>query len=1039
MPRSAADEIVWPTGGFQWTPELRAKLPIVRGINAPPLKAPWPLVSSLVELEKALDGQFPGAKSGLSWGETETLARQYALLRHSIACAAQAEYENALAVASKLQSRGIVHKFACTYLFPHIEAWATEYLEAGQQFEALLALNSILPLRKVLATLERYTWVFSNSYYFSQFSSSPIYLQIHLHGEQALDLLDLGVRHGTMTLPLYGRMHSPQTIPRLVPHMEKREAREALEELAKHYPAAVMKTAMEHAAATRSATNDRWTVRLAMAHVDAQPAALAALDEASRTKFQTLLAALDCKEADPAQVPDLLLNPPWRQKVRPPAPPKLDIQAIPTEERVEWSPEQRQQLSQYSPRARWFQKEQPTPASILETLGIGPAARLRVLGGVAVQAADIGNPTYLGYVYPDLLFYLPPPVALAIWNIYSWPNKSDHTAPITALLAKHGTAAIPGLLSYTSAYPEQGLEIAAPIDTPRLVPIALHALNRSKKAKAAAIAWIRAHLGTVANTILPLALGADKAAAQDARVGLYWLAESGLDEAVKKVAAQYGETVIAGLRSLNPLNLLPSKTPKLPTFFVPGSFTRPRLLSGAALPLAAVENIGVMLAISKVETPYAGLKTVREACNPDSLAEFAWDLFQAWTEAGSPAKEGWAFLALGLLGNDETAHRLVPKIREWPGESAHARAVLGLDLLAAIGTDVALMHLNAIASKSKHKPLQERAKEKIALVAEARGFTSEELADRLVPDLGLDETGTLALDFGPRKFFVAFDETLKPYVKDAQGTRLKDLPKPVKTDDSALAESAVETYKRLKKDAKATASLQLLRLEMSMITRRRWPVLEFKRFFLQQPLLRYMAARLVWGVYSDGAAVQTFRICEDWTLADQNDVTYVLPDEATVGITHVLEMPSTAVTAFAQIFADYEILQPFRQLGRETYTLTADELNATAITRYKDKVVSTGSVLGLANRGWQRGQAQDAGWVGEFNKRVGPDWQVDLRLDPGAAVGDLTLNPNQKLPQIVLRKRGTWDDTGLLPFSRLDPILISEVLRDVELLAPVKT
>jgi len=322
MPRSAADEIVWPTGGFQWTPELRAKLPIVRGINAPPLKAPWPLVSSLVELEKALDGQFPGAKSGLSWGETETLARQYALLRHSIACAAQAEYENALAVASKLQSRGIVHKFACTYLFPHIEAWATEYLEAGQQFEALLALNSILPLRKVLATLERYTWVFSNSYYFSQFSSSPIYLQIHLHGEQALDLLDLGVRHGTMTLPLYGRMHSPQTIPRLVPHMEKREAREALEELAKHYPAAVMKTAMEHAAATRSATNDRWTVRLAMAHVDAQPAALAALDEASRTKFQTLLAALDCKEADPAQVPDLLLNPPWRQKVRPPAPPR---------------------------------------------------------------------------------------------------------------------------------------------------------------------------------------------------------------------------------------------------------------------------------------------------------------------------------------------------------------------------------------------------------------------------------------------------------------------------------------------------------------------------------------------------------------------------------------------------------------------------------------------------------------------------------------------------------------------------------------------
>jgi hypothetical protein len=265
------------------------------------------------------------------------------------------------------------------------------------------------------------------------------------------------------------------------------------------------------------------------------------------------------------------------------------------------------------------------------------------------------------------------------------------------------------------------------------------------------------------------------------------------------------------------------------------------------------------------------------------------------------------------------------------------------------------------------------------------------------------------------------------------------LPKPVKTDAAALAESAVDTFKKLKKDAKTIASLQLLRLEMSMIARRRWPASEFKRFFLQQPLLRYIAARLVWGVYSDGAIVETFRIAEDWTLADRNDVSYVLPDDATVGIAHVLEMPSTAVTAFGQIFADYEILQPFKQLGRETYTLTPDELNATTLTRFKDKVVSTGSVLGLANRGWQRGNAQDAGWIGEFSKRVGPDWQVDLQLDPGTHVGDVAMNPQQKLPAIVLRKRGVWDDTGLLPFSRLDPVLISEVLRDIELLAPIKT
>jgi hypothetical protein len=65
--------------------------------------------------------------------------------------------------------------------------------------------------------------------------------------------------------------------------------------------------------------------------------------------------------------------------------------------------------------------------------------------------------------------------------------------------------------------------------------------------------------------------------------------------------------------------------------------------------------------------------------------------------------------------------------------------VTGLDVLAAIGSDVALMHLNGIAQKVKFKGLQEKARAKIDQLAQARGLSAEELADRLVPDLGLDE------------------------------------------------------------------------------------------------------------------------------------------------------------------------------------------------------------------------------------------------------------------------------------------------------------
>ncbi|MFP1527334.1 hypothetical protein ACLB1R_05025 [Escherichia coli] len=42
------------------------------------------------------------------------------------------------------------------------------------------------------------------------------------------------------------------------------------------------------------------------------------------------------------------------------------------------------------------------------------------------------------------------------------------------------------------------------------------------------------------------------------------------------------------------------------------------------------------------------------------------DLYTAWTEAGAPAKENWAFTSLGILGNDDTARKLTPLIRAAP-------------------------------------------------------------------------------------------------------------------------------------------------------------------------------------------------------------------------------------------------------------------------------------------------------------------------------------------------------------------------------------
>lgn len=384
---------------------------------------------------------------------------------------------------------------------------------------------------------------------------------------------------------------------------------------------------------------------------------------------------------------------------------------------------------------------------------------------------------------------------------------------------------------------------------------------------------------------------------------------------------------------------------------------------------------------------------MKDVCEPSSLAEFGWALFGLWQAAGSPSRESWVLGALGLIGDDETVRRLTPVIRAWPGEGGHARAVAGLDVLTTIGSDVALMHLHGIAQKVRFRGLRERAKQKVDEVAAALGLRPEQLADRLVPDLGLDPGGSLALDYGPRQFTVGFDERLKPYVAD-----------------------------------------QIRRLEHAMVAQRRWTVADFTRFFVAHPLLTHLVRRLVLASYgADGAAVGTLRVAEDRTFADVNDDPVTLPEAGTVGIAHPLHLAG-GIPAWGRIFADYEIIQPFPQLGRDVHTLTEQERSATRLTRFEGATVHVSKVLGLERRGWQRGAPQDAGvqcWI----ERALPDGRyVVVALDPGIAVGLVNEFPDQQLREIWVRRsdRGSWRSEDAVPLGDLDLIATSEIIRDLQ-------
>ncbi|MFB4317728.1 DUF4132 domain-containing protein [Actinomadura sp. 21ATH] len=482
----------------------------------------------------------------------------------------------------------------------------------------------------------------------------------------------------------------------------------------------------------------------------------------------------------------------------------------------------------------------------------------------------------------------------------------------------------------------------------------------------------------------------------------------------------------------DPLEALPARIPAVGDWADARTLPQIRLRGREdAVPAGAVRHLLTMLAMSEHGAVYAGVELVKEACDPESLTEFAWALFLQWDGNGAPAKGGWALAQLGWLGDDSTVSRLTPRINAWPGEGGHRRAVAGLDVLAAIGTDMALTRLHGIAQKARFKGLKARAQEKIQEVADRLGLTADQLADRLVPHFGLDAGGGLVLDYGPRRFHVGFDEALRPYVSDEDGTRRKALPKPGAKDDPELAPAAYKRFAALKKDVRTVAALQIGRLEAAMVARRRWTAGEFRRLFAEHPLIWHIARRLVW-IAEDGGKSTAFRVAEDRTFADAGDGVLTLPESAAIGVLHPAEPAGADLGAWSAVLADYEIVQPFRQLDRAVHALTAAERASRRLDRFQGASIPGAAVHALERHGWRRTSPMDAGLQHALYRELPGGLLVNIRLEGGIPIGAVE---GTRLEEIWLAAQAAGDfrpePHGALPFGDLDPVSASEVLAEL--------
>jgi hypothetical protein len=734
-------------------------------------------------------------------------------------------------------------------------------------------------------------------------------------------------------------------------------------------------------------------------------------------------------EAPRAAWPKVLATPPWRSKAPRPVMPTVAGLVVPTrEERV---------VLDEATRAKW-----------LDPGWYGPLRRPQQEEQLALAKKHAHRTTkasYLDGVVPFLnALGMDEDVVLAMWAMTPFASSFD-LAGVRRVLARFSApskerpdgALPPGLIDGAIARLELEPSILPAfvgVDSPRVSVHLARAFKRPSLRADAQRALAR-FPETHALALVPLALADEKEKAQAkdvelARIALRWMVSAGHGEGVLAAAKQHGAAAgdaLEAMLAIDPIELCPGKPPRLSDFADPSALPRVRLRSGATLPEEATRNLLEMLMFSPVDPPYSGIAQVIEACDRASLDRFAIALLQAWERSGGATASQWALHALGHVGSDAVVKQLAADIRRWPREKAKARALVALEVLARMGTDVALLHLDELSRKAKNRDVEAKAAALLAEVAEARGLGPTELEDRLVPTLDLDAEGKRTIAIGSRTLTVRFDEHLAPYLIDEAGKRSDKITKGKGDDVEALARAKAE-WKELQADVAQVGAALIARLERAMCEGRRWDVETFHALFVAHPLARHLGRRLVWGVCDEGAdegadvPTSTFRIAEDGTLADLEDAVTTLADDARVGIVHPLFLTDELRVAWAQRLGDYEILQPFDQIGRRVDRVVPGTEDDAPFRKAAEREVGLGALIGaLEARGWRTAMPDGDGLIDSLSRRFG-DREVTIGFAPGFRPREP--RPDRVSVQVYAGKR----------LRDVPPLVFAEVTRDLAVL-----
>ena len=404
-------------------------------------------------------------------------------------------------------------------------------------------------------------------------------------------------------------------------------------------------------------------------------------------------------------------------------------------------------------------------------------------------------------------------------------------------------------------------------------------------------------------------------------------------------------------------------------------------------------------------------------------------------EGSQNATKGILALSGACCGSDVApiVHRY---IKQWFGyRGAQCKALL--QVLAWIDSPSATQVVLSVANRFRTKGIQEEAIRLCQMLADRKGWTLDELADRTIPTCGLDEQGVMELDYGSRTFSARLSAEVAIELTNQNGKTIAALPDANQSDDAEKAKAAKGTLSASRKELKSVVSMQKDRLYEALCTQRSWRFEEWDTYLRQHPIVGRHCQRLIWSVCEGDKSIVSFRPMADGSLTDHQDDDVKVHDDVIVRLAHEQTLKPENGAAWIQHFADYKVEPLFQQFGKQTFTLAAEQKQQTEITQFRGHILKAFSLRNRVTRlGYTRGAAQDGGWFFEYLKGF-----TGLGID---AIIEFTGNglPEENrtvaLQRLYFARKKSGEGFRMpeeIPLGELPAVLLAECWNDIRMAA----